>query len=408
MTSATETTPANGTGAVRNVGLLAFMQATLGAQLPVYIILGGLAGSLLAEDKSLATLPIACQMIAGMVMAAPASFLMGRFGRKPGFMAGSVCGIIAGGLGAWAILQGSFVLLCVAHAFAGLYQTTQNYFRFAATDAASDAFKPRAVSYVLAGGLISALIGPELVVRFGDLFAPVPFAGAYLVTIATSLIGMLAIPLLSLPKPPRRKSGESGRPMREIMRNPAVPVAMLCGMMSYGVMTFVMTSSPLAIVACGFGSDDAANVVRFHVLAMFAPSFFTGSLIGRFGHARIVGAGLALLAACAAIAFDRCRDREILHRAGAARPRLEFRLHRLNQLARREPPARRARQGAGPQRLSRDEHGRHRRAEFRQDHGHRRMGRGEPVGHGAARHRGAGAGMAVFRSAAAGGHRLSL
>jgi len=290
--------------AKRNVAVLSFMQAILGAQLPVYIILGGLAGALLAEDKSLATLPIAFQMVVGMLTAAPMSLLMGKAGRKPGFFLGAACGAVAGSLATYAILHGSFPLLCIAHGFAGAYQTTHNLFRFAATDSASDAFKPRAVSYVMAGGLVSAIIGPEIVIRFGDLFAPVPFAGAYAMTLVVIVIGALAIPLLDLPPPPKRKKGDSGRPMREIFGNPAVPVAILCAMVSYGVMTFVMTSTPLAIVACGFTGGQAADVVRWHVLAMFAPSFFTGSLIARFGHGWIIGTGLFLLAACTAISIS--------------------------------------------------------------------------------------------------------
>ncbi len=292
------------TRAKRNVAVLSFMQAILGAQLPVYIILGGLAGALLAEDKSLATLPIACQMIAGMITAAPVSLLMGRFGRRPGFHLGAVCGMLGGVLATYAILNGSFVLFCIAHALAGVYQTTHNLFRFAATDTASDAYKPRAISYVMAAGLVSAILGPEIVIRFGDFFAPVPFAGAYAATVFVGIIGMLAIPLLDLPKPEKLKSGDSGRPMREIFRNPAVPVAMLCAMVSYAAMTFVMTSTPLAIIACGFGDADAADVVRWHVLAMFAPSFFTGALIVRFGHGKIIGAGLLMLATCSGIALS--------------------------------------------------------------------------------------------------------
>ena len=290
--------------AKRNVIVLSIMQALLGAQLPVCIILGGLAGALLAEDKSLATLPIAFQMIVGMVAAAPMSLLMGRVGRKPGFFLGSVCGAIGATLATYAILSGSFVLLCIAHGFFGAYQTTHNLFRFAATDTASDEYKPRAVSYVMAGGLVSAIIGPEIVIRFGDWFEPIPFAGAYAATVAVTLLGMMFIPLLDLPRPKPRQKGDDGRPMREIFRNPAVPVAMLCAMVSYGVMTFVMTSTPLAIVACGFSNAVAADVVRWHVLAMFAPSFFTGSLIGRFGHGKIIGLGLILLIACAAISLS--------------------------------------------------------------------------------------------------------
>jgi len=257
--------------AKRNVAVLSVLQALLGAQLPVFIILGGLAGALLAEDKSLATLPIAIQMIVGMLTAAPVSLLMARFGRKPGFFAGAACGAIGGGLAAYAIIDGSFLLLCVAHGFAGAYQTTHNLFRFAATDTASDDFKPRAISYVMAAGLVSAVIGPELVIRFGDWFAPVPFAGAYAATVVVTAIGSVFIPLLDLPRPVRKAK---------------------------------MTSTPLAVVGCGFSNAAAADIVRWHVIAMFGPSFFTGSLIQRFGHGPIIGIGLVCLAVCSLLALS--------------------------------------------------------------------------------------------------------
>ena len=294
--------PAPSGTAKRNVALLATMMALMGAMMPVYIVLGGLAGAMLAPDPRWATLPIAAQMVTAMLTAAPVSLAMGRFGRKPLFVLGGIAALGAGALGAYGIVQGSFTMLCGAHALGGFYQTVQNYFRFAATDRADDAFKPKAVSYVLAGGLVSALIGPELVIRFGDWFAPHAFAGAYAATLATTVLGMLAIPFLDLPRP-EPGAAKAGRPMREIMRDRAVPVAMACAMASYGTMTFVMTASPLAIVACSYGTGDAADVVRWHVIAMFGPSFFTGHLIAWWGHARVIGAGLAMLAGCAAVAL---------------------------------------------------------------------------------------------------------
>lgn len=307
--SGTSSAPSNGPTrkiAVRNVAVLSGLSAILGAQMPVFMILGGLAGAQLAPNMGLATLPIACQMIAAMVFALPVSLMMGRLGRKPGFAFGALAGAIGGGIAAWGLVTDSFFLLCLGHAGAGIYQTSQGYFRFAATDHSPEEFKPRAISLVLAGGLFAALIGAEIVVRAGDLLAPVPFAGAYAAVIAVNIIGALAIPFLHAPTPEvkDKTSADTARSWREILSDPAVPVAMLCAMLVYGTMTFVMTATPLAVVGCGFHSSDAAGVVKWHVIAMFAPSFFTGSLIARFGSRAVIATGLVLLAGCAALALS--------------------------------------------------------------------------------------------------------
>lgn len=308
MTTATNiidpNSPAGQSRAKRNVMVLSTMSAILGAQMPICITLGGLAGAMLAPSASLATLPIACQMIAGMIFALPISLLMGRFGRKFGFFIGTVGGAVGGALAALALVTGDFWLLCAGHAGAGIYQTAQGYYRFAATDTAPDSFKPKAISYVLAGGLFAAIIGAEVLIRTQDMLAPVPFAGAYAALVVLNLLGALLIPLLNLPPPDQvaaKADKAAGRPWSEILRQPAVPVAMLCAMLVYGTMTLVMTASPLAVVGCGFLSDDAANVVKWHVLAMFGPSFFTGSLITRFGAPKIMAVGLLFLMLCAAI-----------------------------------------------------------------------------------------------------------
>ncbi|MDT8343664.1 MAG: MFS transporter, partial [Thermohalobaculum sp.] len=179
-----------------------------------------------------------------------------------------------------------------------------NFYRFAAADMASPAFRPKAISLVMTGGLFAALLGPELVIRFQDAMEPIPFAGAYRVLIALNVIGIIPVLFLDIEKPARRRRGErAGRPWREILSDRRVVVAMLCAMVSYALMNLVMTSTPLAMIGCGFGTADAAGVVRLHVLAMYAPSFFTGPMIARFGAPRIIAAGLGCLALAAVIAL---------------------------------------------------------------------------------------------------------
>jgi predicted MFS family arabinose efflux permease len=269
------------------------------------MILGGLAGALLADNRALATLPISIMVLTSMLTALPASHFMGRFGRKAGFLLGAAAGAVGGALGARALAIGSFELLLLGAAFTGMYQSTQGFFRFAAADTASPAFKPKAISWVLAGGLLSALIGPEIVRTMSDYFSPIPYAGAYATVIFVNLIGAVVVLLLDIPTPPRRAKGAgSGRPMLDILRQPRTVVAILCAMISYAMMTLVMTSTPLAMVGHGFTSNHAADVVRWHVLAMFAPSFFTGSVIARFGHVPVIAIGLVMLGVCSAIALS--------------------------------------------------------------------------------------------------------
>jgi len=306
MTDVALSLPAHDDAAARrNVAVLVFAQAVLGAQLPILFILGGLAGQTLADDKALATLPISMIVLVSMFAAPTLSMIMGRFGRRPGFLIGALCGAIGGTLGAVALLQGSFALLVIGAGFNGVYMAAQGFYRFAAADSASPAFRPKAISLVMAGGLAAALIGPQLAVATRDWLAPAPFAGAYAALAALNVVGALAFFFLDAPRPkPREKGAPSGRPLMEIVRQPRVAVAMICAMVSYALMNMVMTSTPLAIVACGYDPDHAAGVVQAHVLAMFAPSFFTGHLIARFGAEKVIAVGLVLLAGCAFVALS--------------------------------------------------------------------------------------------------------
>jgi len=289
----------------RNVAVLFYMHAILGSQMPINIILGGLAGFALADNKALATLPLSLMVLVSMFTAAPASLFMGRFGRRAGFLVGAFAGALGGTISALALVAGRFELLLVGTACSGIYQSTQGYFRFAATDTASEAFRPKAISWVLAGGLLSALLGPEVVRTTADFFAPVPFAGAYASIVLINLMGAVGILFLDIPTPQRADDKRSsGRPLSSIFRQPGTIVAVLCAMVSYGLMTLVMTSTSLAMDASGYPTARAADVVRWHAVAMYAPSFFTGSIISRFGHVKVISLGLVLLGIGGVIAIN--------------------------------------------------------------------------------------------------------
>lgn len=291
--------------AKRAVAILLWAQAVLGALLPVHFILGGLAGQRLADNPALATLPISVTVLGTMVSAPVVSALMGRVGRRAGFLIGAAAGAAGALIAAQAIVIGSFALLLAGSAVIGVYMAAHNFYRFAATDLASPAFRPKAVSWVMAGGLASALIGPEIVIRFQDWLAPVPYAGAYVAVALLMLGGAIPLAFLDIPRPPRAAPGRpAGRPWSRIMADPRVPVAMLCAMVTYALMNLVMTSTPLAMDHSGFPTGRAAEVVRIHVLAMYAPSFVTGMLIARFGPERIVAAGLVLIALAAGVALS--------------------------------------------------------------------------------------------------------
>jgi len=305
LSDPTAPAPADDRRARRAVVILFWGQSVLGAQMPVHFILGGLAGGLLAADPALATLPISMIVLGSMLAAPVLSWAMGRWGRRTGFLIGALAGAAGAGLAAEALMMRSFWMLCAGTALTGIYMASQNFFRFAAADTASESFRPKAISWVMAGGLFAALIGPQLVIWFRDWLEPVPYAGAYLFLVVLNLAGALPFLALDIPRPPRRARGapRAGRPWGEILRERRVVVAMLCAMVSYALMNLVMTSTPLAMIGCGFETDDAAGVVRIHVLAMYAPSFVTGPLIARFGAPRIIATGLALLAAAAVIAL---------------------------------------------------------------------------------------------------------
>lgn len=280
--------------AKRNAVVLAIAQALYSAGTVALIATAGLVGTQLAPSKAWATLPVSTFVIGTMVTTIPAALFMRRFGRKPGFVLGATIGVLAGLLSVYAIYRRDFLLFSLSTALHGVYQASSGYFRFAAADTASPAFRPKAISWVLTGGVAAALLGTLLVVETTDLLAPVTFAGCYVATAALAVIAILTLLFLDLP-PPRQEELGPSRPLVEILRQPRLIMALACGTMSYGIMNLVMTATPIAMVDCGFGIAESSWVIQWHVLAMFVPSFFTGSLIGRFGVERIALLGLLML-----------------------------------------------------------------------------------------------------------------
>jgi MFS family permease len=291
-----ETAPPNNSRAQRNVTVLVMAQAILGAQMPMIFTIGGLAGQSLASNVCFATVPISLIVLGSMLSATPVSAIMQRYGRRAGFFIGAGAGALGGAVGAYGLYLGSFPIFLLGSFITGTYMSAQGFYRFAAADTASEAYRPKAISYVMAGGLASAIIGPQLVKLTADAYV-VPFVGTYAAVIVLNLVGATLFLFLDIPKPPSPSvDAPRGRSRLQLLATPRIAVAVICATVSYALMNLVMTSTPLAVVGCGFETADAANVVTAHVLAMFAPSFFTGHLIARFGVERIMAIGLVILA----------------------------------------------------------------------------------------------------------------
>ena len=304
MTAAPLPSPADDRRAKRNVAVLVAAQALLGAQMPMIFTIGGLAGQSLASNVCLATLPISLIVLGSMLTATPISAIMQKWGRRAGFLIGSAGGAAGGLVGAYGLYLGSFPIFLLGSFLTGIYMSAQGFYRFAAADTASEAFRPKAISYVMAGGLVSAVIGPQLVKATSQAFV-VPFMGTYLAVIAVNVIGSLLFFFIDIPKPEAPAAdAPKGRTRWELITTPRIAVAVICAMVSYALMNLVMTSTPLAVVGCGYTEGDAADIVTSHVLAMFAPSFFAGHLIARFGVEKIVATGLIILAGAGAVALQ--------------------------------------------------------------------------------------------------------
>ena len=263
------------------------------------IAAAALIGHGLAEPKTLATLPIGIQFMVTMAATVPASLLMKRIGRRAGFTVGAFIGLAGALTACWGILADDFVRFCLGSALIGAFNGFAQYYRFAAADAASAAFKSRAISLVLAGGVVASL-GPLLADWSMDMLAPVAFAGVYVSVAALYAATLVVLRFVTIPPPGAEERGGEGRPLPVIMRQPAFVVAVLGSLIGYTMMSLLMTATPLAMRFCGFGFSESAQTIQWHVLGMFAPSFVTGHLIRRFGTPTVMGSGALLIALCVA------------------------------------------------------------------------------------------------------------
>ncbi|MDH0898865.1 MFS transporter [Comamonas aquatica] len=288
----------------RALHLLFAAQSLGGASPPIIISLGGLVGQQLSADPTAATLPVSLYQLGLALSTLPAAWVMQRHGRRPAYVLGAVLGVLSGLIAAQGIAQQDFVLFCLGTALAGFYAACVQSYRFAAIDAVGDpGLQARAISRVMLGGLIAAVIGPQLVIWTRDALPMTPFAGSFY---GQAALALLALPLLlALRLPPPTPASVSGpvRPLGAIVRTPQFIVACTAGVVSYGLMAFLMTATPMAMVGCGFSVGEAALGVQWHVLAMFAPSFVTGRLMARWGKLPVTALGLLLTGASGVIAL---------------------------------------------------------------------------------------------------------
>ena len=282
----------------RNVLVLSGCQATLQTAGATMIAVTGLAGFALATDKALATVPLTCYVLGSAVTTIPASLLMNSIGRRGGFQVGTALGMCGAAVCAVAMYVAAFWLLCAGMTVMGMYTAFGKYYRFAAADAARVEFRAKAISLTLAGGIVGGIFGPEMAKRTTELFADHVYLGSYLSLILVCLLAMLLLTRLDIPMLSEQDRKDSGRPLGEIMRQPVFIVAVLASMLSYGIMNLFMTSTPLAMRAHDHPFSDAAFVLQWHMIGMYGPSFFTGSLIQRFGVTNIILAGIVLLFIC--------------------------------------------------------------------------------------------------------------
>ncbi|SFN84474.1 Predicted arabinose efflux permease, MFS family [Bradyrhizobium sp. Ghvi] len=286
-----------------NVVRLAAAQALTGANSAVIFATGSIVGATLAPDMSLATVPLSMYVVGLAAGTLPTGAISRRFGRRAAFVIGTGCGTLTGLTGSFAILHGSFALFCLATFLGGLYGSVAQSYRFAAADGASAAYRPKAVSWVMAGGVFAGVLGPQLVQWTMDVWSPYLFAFSFLVQAAVALIAMGIVAGVDIPKPaPSDLHG--GRPLLTIVTQPRFIAAALCGVISYPMMNLVMTSAPLAMKMCGLSVSDSNFGIQWHIVAMYGPSFFTGALISRFNAPKIVAAGLLLEAGAATIGLS--------------------------------------------------------------------------------------------------------
>lgn len=301
MTTADITAGFDDLRARRNAIVLAIGQALYGSATVIMFTTAGLIGVQIAPSKAWATLPISAFVIGTALTTIPAAMLMKRIGRRPGFMLGALAGTIGALIGLYAIYARSFPLFILATVLQGVYQAFAQHSRFAAADMASPAFRPKAISWVMTGGVAAGLIGTSLVMFTTDLLAPVTFAGCYAAMIVICTLAIAVMGFVDIPHEEKVAGKGATRPWPEILKQPRLIVAVIAATLSYGMMNLVMTAAPIAMIDCGFTTANAAWVIQWHVFAMFVPSFFTGQIIARFGAEKVCATGLLLLG-CAALA----------------------------------------------------------------------------------------------------------
>jgi predicted MFS family arabinose efflux permease len=285
----------------RNALVLAIAQALAGGNNTVLVATAAIVGTMLAPDKGLATLPISIFVLGMWMGTLPMGMLARRLGRRNALQIGTGCGVLTGSICCVAVLQGSFFLFNIGAVFSGFYASAHQSYRFAAADTASDEFRPKAISWVLFGGILAGVVGAQLVIATQDLWPPYLFAATYIGQSGLALVAGGVLMFVNIPKPPPRSAVGDGRPLSEIAREPRFIVAVACGVAAYSMMNLVMTSAPLAMVMCNHSITDATLGLQWHVLGMYAPSFITGALITRFGFERITGLGFALIIVAAGI-----------------------------------------------------------------------------------------------------------
>ncbi len=286
-----------------NTLVLASTQATLQTTGVTMIAVTGLTGFALVDDKSLATLPLTFYVLGSAMTTIPASLLMKRVGRRIGFQLGTAIGVLGSIACSFAVWMAQFWMLCAGMTVMGMYTAFGKYYRFAAADAASVEFRAKAISLTLAGGIVGGVTGPEMAKRTYELFADHPYLGSYMSLGFVCLLAMLILTRLDIPKLSDKEILEPGRPLIKIMQQPEFIVAVLASMLSYGIMNLMMTSTPLAMRAHDHHFNDAALVLEWHVFGMYGPSFFTGSLINRFGVLKIILTGIAMMFLCIGLAL---------------------------------------------------------------------------------------------------------
>jgi len=283
-----------------NLARLTIAQALAGANSVVVYATASIVGNSLAPSRALSTLPISIFVVGMAACTLPAGMIAQRHGRRPVFMIGTGCGVLVGLLSAWAVLHGLFWLFCAAMLFGGAYAAVVFSFRFAAADCVEPERRPRALSFVMAGGVLAGVIGPQLVTYTMNLWLPYTFAATFLAQATVAAVSAIILLGVRLPMPTMEEVA-GGRPLGDIVRHPKFMTAVTCGVVAYLLMNFLMTAAPLAMRMCDLPQESANLGIQWHVIAMYGPGFFTGRLITRFGAQNVVAAGLVLTALSSAV-----------------------------------------------------------------------------------------------------------